>query len=152
MYILLLLPQARSKYSFKKISRKRLTELPWRPVKTNNFNPLPEREKEAQMKYSENDIGVWMIEVLTENEYGMDIIKDIAREKLVIVETMLMPENIVVSLLKLKNMLLTDLPTFYFDTGSYRPAHTQKELISRYVKHSPRICWRSWSSCFQIIP
>ena len=61
MYILLLLPQARSKYSFKKISRKRLTELPWRPVKTNNFNPLPEREKEAQMKYSEKDIRVWMI-------------------------------------------------------------------------------------------
>ena len=55
------------------------------------------------MKYPENDIGVWMIEVLTENEYGMDIIKDIAREKLVIVETMLMPENIVVSLFKLKN-------------------------------------------------
>ena len=152
MYILFLLPQARSKDSFKKISRERLTKLPWRPVRVNNFHRLPEREKEAQMKYSEKDIRVWMIAVLTDNEDGMDIIKEIAREKLGIVETMVMPENIIVSLFKLKNMLLTDLPTIYFDTRSYRPPHTQKELISRYVKHSPHICWRSWSSCFQIIP
>ena len=55
------------------------------------------------MKYSEKDIRVWMVEVLTDNEYGMDIIKEITREKLGIVETMVMPENIVVSLFKLKN-------------------------------------------------
>ena len=93
------------------------------------------------MKYSEKDIRVWMIEVLTDNENGMDIIKEIAREKLRIVETMVTPENIIVSLFKLKNMLLTDLPTIYFDTRSYIPAHTQKELISRYFKYSPHICW-----------
>ena len=76
------------------------------------------------MKYSEKDIRVWMIEVLTDNEDGMDIIKEIARGGFGIVETMVMPENIAVSLLKLKNMLLTDLPTIYFDTRSYIPPHT----------------------------
>ena len=74
-----MLPQAQSKDSFKKISRERLTKLPWRPVRVNDFNRLPESEKEAQMKYSEKDIRVWMIEVLTDNEDGMDIIKEIAR-------------------------------------------------------------------------
>jgi hypothetical protein len=64
-------------------------------------------EKEAQIKDAEKDIRGWMIEVLTENEDGMDIIKEIAREKLGMVEATVMPANIVASLFKLTNMLPT---------------------------------------------
>ena len=44
--------------------------------------------------------------MLTDNEDGMDIKKDIAKEKLGMVEAMVMPENMVKYLFKLTNMLL----------------------------------------------
>lgn len=91
----------------KKTCRESVAGLPRRLVKGNDFNHLPEREKEAQIKDAEKDIRGWMIKVLTENEGGMDIIKEIAREKLGMVEATVMPANIVASLFKLTNMLPT---------------------------------------------
>ena len=81
-------------------------------IKSNGFNHLPDREKEAQMKYAEKYIPGWLIEVLNENEDGMGIIKDITMEKLGMVEAKVMPSNIVVSLFKLKNMPLKSFNKF----------------------------------------
>ena len=44
--------------------------------------------------------------MLTDNEDGMDFKKDIAKEKIGMVEATVMPGNIVASLIKLTNMLL----------------------------------------------
>ena len=64
------------------------------------------------MKDSEKGVQGWMIKVLTENKYGINIIKYIAREKLGISEAMVVPVNIVTSLFKLKNMLLAAFSKF----------------------------------------